>query len=61
LAETVRIPEADNPRCPHCGSKWTLEVYREWCGELPDGSIAPQPTVWECLDCSRFFTTTETD
>ncbi|MBW1930276.1 MAG: hypothetical protein JRJ13_14130 [Deltaproteobacteria bacterium] len=59
MSQTAKTPKPDRPNCPHCGSKWTVEVYREWYGELEDGSIAPQPIIWECLECSGFFTTKE--
>lgn len=65
----IRTDHSMNPealRCPYCGSTRVLPVCRpgrdvhwDWNGEEQDGSIAPRHIVWECLDCSGFFTTQE--
>ena len=65
----IRTDVVTNPntlRCPYCGSSRILDVHWDWNGEEPvcrpgrqDGSVAPRHIVWECLDCSGFFTTKE--
>jgi len=59
LIRTDAVMNPDTLRCPHCGSTRILDVYWDWNGEKKDGSIAPRHIVWECLDCSGFFTTKE--